>query len=189
MEKRALMTEIRSSGEGEDKRVSGMGIVYDQLTELWPGYKERINKGAVRLAGTVKSYFNHDPNQILSTIDSNPALEINDTENGMEYNSPIPPTSYGKNLEINLERGNVKGSSFAFDVPKGGDRMWEDEEGVINREIKELVLYEIGPVTDPAFVQTTANLRTAQEALKRWQQGKTPARNLREKRQKLADIL
>ena len=194
LEKRAFVAEIRAAGEDEDKKVSGLGIIYDKWTELWPGYKERINKGAVQLAGEVKSYFNHDPSMVLSTINSTPPLELKDTDKGMEYSSPIPPTSYGKDLEVNLERQNVKGSSFAFDVEE--QKRWDDDNGVHHREIKKLILYEIGPVTDPAFVQTTASLNSAQEAVREWRAKQKPpeppapiSRNVRERKQKLIESM
>lgn len=158
-ELRFVPLEIRS--DGEEKRVSGLGIVYDQWEEILPGYKERILKNAVKLNKEVKSFINHDPNQVLSTTKSNPALELKDGYKGLKYISPIPPTSYGKDLEVNLERGNIKGSSFAFSVPKDGAKTWE-EDGVYYREINKLLMYEIGPVTDPAYLKTKAGLRTAE---------------------------
>jgi len=165
-ELRAHYTEARSKEDGDDEKVAGLGIVYDEWTELWSGYKERINKGAVQLADTVKSYFNHDPSNVLSTVESTPPLNLIDTDDGMAYESPIPPTSYGKDLRVNLERENVKGSSFAFEVNQNGDNVWEDDNGVVHREINSLTLYEIGPVTDPAFIQTSASLRSTKEAMK-----------------------
>ncbi len=165
MEVRALRADITAPGGEDTKTVSGIGIVYDQWTELFPGFRERINKGAAQPAGIVKSYYNHDPSMVLSTIESDPPLELKETDQGVEFTSPIPPTSYGRDLEVNLERRNVKGASFAFSVPKGGDRMWEDDEGVMHREIRELHYYEVGPVTDPAYLQTTAASRSAQEVL------------------------
>lgn len=192
MEKRAISAEIRASGDNSDSKVAGLGIIYDQWTELWPGYREKINKGAVKMADVVKSYFNHDPDKVLSTTGSNPALSLKEAETGLEYVSPIPPTSYGKDLQVNLERGNVKGSSFSFSIPRGGDKWWEDDDGVTYREIKELVLYEIGPVTDPAFIQTTAALRSAKDALEEWRKSQPPpvpvARLIRERRQRLLEL-
>lgn len=194
MEKRAIPAEIRVAKESEEPKVVGLGIVYDEWTELWPGYKECIKRGAVKMApDTVKSFFNHDPDMVLSTLDSNPALQLIENERGMEYISPIPPTTYGKDLQINLERGNVKGSSFAFDVPPKGDRIFEDENGIYHREISELVLYEIGPVTNPAYIQTSANLRSAQDAIERFKaekqnREKPSASALLEKRQKLLEV-
>ena len=160
-ELRHMVLEVRSDGD-EEKKATGLAIIYDEWAELWPGYKERILRGAVKQDSIVKSYVNHDPNQVLSTTKSKPPLELKDTEKGLEYVSPIPPTSYGKDLEINLSRGNVKGSSFAFSVPKDGDKRWE-EDGIFYREIKKLKLFECGPVCDPAYLKTSANLRTAED--------------------------
>ena len=186
---RAMVAEARAAGEEGSRSVAGLGIVYDRFVEIWPGYREKIARGAVTMAGVVKSYFNHDPSNVLSTLDSNPPLELRDTEGGLEYVSPIPPTSYGRDLEVNLERGNVKGSSFAFDVPKGGDKWSEDENGIIQREITKLNLYEVGPVTDPAFVQTTAALRSAHDAVDEYRKSQVPVnRNLAERRQRLAKL-
>lgn len=165
LERAVIRTEVRSAGgEGEEQRVIGLGVVYNKWEELWPGYRERILPGAVKFAPEVKAYFNHDPNQVLSTTESDPPLKVRETDEGIEYDSPIPPTSYGRDLAVNLERRNVKGSSFTFMVPPGGDKRWEGKDGVFHREISELILYEIGPVTDPAFVSTTASVRSAREA-------------------------
>lgn len=166
LERMFINTEVRSAGEAENPRAVGLGIVYDQWTDIMPGYRERILQGAAKPApGVIKSFFNHDPSQVLSTTASTPPLVLRETPRGIEYESPIPPTSYGKDLVTNLERKNVQGSSFSFSVPKGGDRYWEDENGVLHREITELVYYEIGPVTDPAYAMTTASIRSAREEL------------------------
>ena len=189
-EVRANLAQARAAGDDENKSVSGLGIVYDQWMELWPGYKERINKGAVQLAETVKSFFNHNPSNVLSTLESTPPLELSDGDEGMEYTSPIPPTSYGRDLEVNLERGNVKGSSFAFAVPQGGDKMWEDNDGVVHREIRNLTLFEIGPVTDPAFIQTSAALRSAEKAVEEFRANQpSPEPVLREIRRRKLRLL
>lgn len=188
-EVRAMASEARATGDDGEKKVSGMGIVYDTWTELFPGFRERINRGAVKNAPMVKSYFNHDPGAVLSTLDSDPPLVLRETDAGLEYISPIPPTSYGKDLEVNLARKNVRGSSFAFGVPKNGDRMWEDENGVMHREINSLTLYEIGPVTDPAYITTSASLRSAKETAAEWRAAQVPvARLLRQRRQVLAEL-
>ncbi len=186
---RAMQSEARAAGEGEDKRVAGLGVVYDQWAELWPGYKERILRGAVSLAPGVKSYFNHDPDMVLATQDSEPPLLLKDGDRGLEYDAPIPPTSYGKDLIVNLQRGNVKGSSFSFSVPRGGDKVWEDEAGIFHREINKLTLFEVGPVTDPAFVKTNAELRANQLKERLQAETGTPALNSRQRRQKLAEAM
>ena len=173
MEKELRVIQAETmGGNGKDEahqKVVGIGIVYDQWTEIFPGYKERIVRGAVRPDSVVKSFVNHEPGFVLATTKSDPALELNETAKGMEYTAPIPPTSYGHDLMVNLERGNIAGSSFAFSVPKDGHKTW-DEDGMFYREIRNLVLYEIGPVTDPAYVQTSADLRVADSVMNEYQE-------------------
>ena len=109
LERAVITTEVRSAGEGQEQRVVGLGVVYDRWEELWPGYREKISRGAVEFAPVVKSYFNHDPNMVLATTESTPPLTVRETERGIEYEAPIPPTSYGRDLTVNLERGEREG--------------------------------------------------------------------------------
>lgn len=167
LEIRTVTAEIRAKNnqEGEPRGVAGLGLVYGKESEIWPGYIESIRKDAFKESverkrkSPIKSYFNHDPNQVLATTESNPPLIIKNTDDGVDYEAEIPDTSYGRDLKINLERRNVEGSSFAFSIDE--DKAWEDEEGNYHREIIKGEIYELGPVTDPAYVQAPANLRSA----------------------------
>lgn len=155
--------EIRSS-EGEPSVVSGFGVIYDREIELFPGYMEKIRAGSLRKSinsgSEIKSFFNHDSGYVLATTKSNPPLAIMDTDKGLRFEAPIPPTSYGKDLEINLERKNVKGASFAFTIDKDGDILTRDEKGVYHREVISAQLFEVGPVTNPAYPQAKVGLRS-----------------------------
>ncbi len=159
--------EVRA-GEGDDAQqfVEGSAIIYNREVEIWPGFMEKIKPGAfeasLRGDTVVKSFFNHDPSQVLSTTRSKPKLLIDDGEKAMRFNSPITPTSYGNDLKINLERKNVSGASFAFRVDK--DIVTIDEKGVMHREITEGRVSELGPVTNPAYKQTKVGLRCAEES-------------------------
>lgn len=172
-EKRFLEVEIESrvvsgdDGKPEQRYVSGIGIVYGREVEICHGYFEKIRQGAfdksVNGHEEIKSFFNHNPSNVLSTTKSQPKLELEDRENGLYFNSPIPPTTYGSDLTVNLERKNVRGASFSFEVNKDGEIVTRDEKGVYHREIIGATLYEIGPVTNPAYPQTKVGLRTIEE--------------------------
>jgi HK97 family phage prohead protease len=166
--------ELREGpGDGSGQRyVEGVGVVYDREVELWPGYFETIRAGALTRAlkagDEIKCFFNHEPNMVLATTRSKPALELFDEPGGLRFKAPVPPTSYGRDLEANLERRNVRGASFAFMVDyRGeddpGDTVIRDEKGNYHREITRAILYEVGPVTNPAYPQTKAKLRDAGE--------------------------
>lgn len=161
---RSIKKEVREHGEDES-HAEGLGIVTDEFTEIMPGFRERIQSGAIERADTVKSYFNHDPSMVLSTTRSSPPLTLTESGEGLRFSAPIPDTSYGRDLRENLRNGNVQGASFSFMVPEGGDRMWEESDGTIHRDISRLTLFEVGPVTDPAYVQTSAELNSAQQTI------------------------
>lgn len=164
--------EIRAGAgeESEERFVEGIGIVYDREVEIFPGFREKIRAGAfdrsLRSQSEIKSFFNHRPDYILSTTRSRPALVLADSEKGLRFRSPIPPTTYGNDLRVNLDRKNIRGASFAFSVEREGQIITRDEKGVLHREITKATLYEIGPVTNPAYAKTTASLRSAEDTYK-----------------------
>lgn len=150
--------------QGEEQNfVSGIGIVYNSTTEIYPGVFESIAPGAFAESlsnfRTVKSFINHNPTKILSTTRSEPSLEILDGEQFLEFNAPIPPTTYGNDLIINLKRGNIKGASFSFTISENGDHYKKLPDGSLHRTITEAEIYEVGPVTNPAYEQTSVDLR------------------------------
>jgi HK97 family phage prohead protease len=155
------LRKAAKASDNEQKFVDGVGVIYDKEVELWDGYFERIDKNAFKECLSknpeIKSFFNHDPNYVLSTNTSNPALVISDLGDGLFFSSPIPDTSYGRDLEENLKRKNVIGASFTFSVNR--DNVTVDEKGCYHRTILDATIYEVGPVTNPAYVQTQVSLR------------------------------
>jgi uncharacterized protein len=151
----------------QERYVEGLGVVYDREAELFPGYFETIRAGALSRSvngdGEIKCFFNHEPNFVLATTRSKPPLELSDTPQGLRFRAAIPDTSYGRDLSENLRRRNVRGASFAFSVDEEGDILTRDEKGNYHREIISAVLYEIGPVTNPAYRQTSVKLRDDRE--------------------------
>ena len=143
----------------------GLGVIYNKESEIYPGYMESVRAGAFgKLASKeVKSFFNHDASQVLSTTESSPRLKLDECDDGLYFRSPIPPTSYGKNLEVNLQCRNVRGASFTFTVTE--DVITIDEKDVYHREIVKAELYEIGPVTNPAYTKTNVALRSMDDVV------------------------
>ncbi len=162
--------EVRYSENGDKQEyIQGIGIVYNTETEILPGVFEQIKPGAFTRSlnkfNELKCFINHDPSQILSTTRSYPALEITDNENGLFFKSPIPPTSYGKDLSINVGRGNISGASFSFMINPDGEVYTIDDNGNYHREIINAEIYEVGPVTNPAYQQTSVSLRNKESIL------------------------
>lgn len=150
-------------------RFSRFGAWYE-IDSFWEGrFLERTERGAfaktiAESRGAVRVLFNHgyDPSigdKVLGPIES--LSEEPDSPVGLV---PLFDTSYNRDLLPGLESG-VYGSSFRMRVIKDE---WNDEpgrsewnpDGIPERTIKEVRLFEFGPVTWPANPESTAGLRS-----------------------------
>ena len=112
-----------------------------------------------RLQDDVRVLFNHDNNLVLGrTISGTATLEVD--EKGLRYTCQLPDTSYAKDLIELMERGDVTQSSFAFTIE---DESWEERaDGMLIRTVKKVgQLYDVSPVTYPAYTEATSGLRTS----------------------------
>jgi HK97 family phage prohead protease len=161
-----VVVEKRSEGEGDDmyeteyKMIEGVGAVMGVFTDMgW--YREKIN--ATAFAGcdmsNVVSLFNHDSNEILSrTTGKQDDLTLIIENNQLKYKYQIKNECAEKVAE-NIGLGFITGSSFMFRVKT--DSWSSGADGVDEREILEIEkLYELGPVTFPAYQTTTVAARS-----------------------------
>jgi HK97 family phage prohead protease len=147
-------------GEKNISLASGHFLVFNQETELWKNYFEKIDPGALDdvLNDDVRVLFNHDSNMILARTTAKTA-KISKDEKGGIAEWTFPETTYGKDLIVSIKRGDITGMSFGFTVDK---QSWEEdkETGKVVRTILKLRrLYDVSPVTFPAYQQTDVALR------------------------------
>lgn len=162
-EKRTLegFIEIRNSADGTESRtIEGYGAVFNQWSHNLGWFKERMERSAfdnVDMSGVIAT-FNHNFDNVLARADSN-TLSLSVDERGLKYSFEAPNTTAGNDLLENVRNGNVKGSSFMFTVAKNGST-WTDGEEVDERVITQVErLIELGPVTTPAYPDTTVAKR------------------------------
>jgi len=159
-EVRLLNTEFRVMNDGKVK-VRGLAAVFNSLSENLGGFRERIEPGAFDdvLKDDVRAMFNHDPNMILGRSKSG-TLKLEVTPEGLAYEYEDPDTTYSRDLVKSLERGDVDQSSFGFQVKSDGQEWRELEDGSYIRTIKKVSrLYDVSPVTIPAYPDTTVAKR------------------------------
>ena len=170
MEKRVYTIESRVE-ETEDKRdvVVGYGSIFNSRSENLGGFYEYISPSAITQEtidnSDVRALINHDESLILARSTSG-TLNLNVDEKGLKYEFDIPETSYGKDLAINMKNGNITQSSFAFTVAENGDEWSTDEDGNDVRTITKIdKLYDVSPVTYPAYRMAESDLVIAQRGL------------------------
>lgn len=150
--------EVRADEEGKPAKIVGYAAVYGTQSEDI-GFRETISKGAFEGADTsdVRALFNHDSSKILGRTKSG-TLRVSADEVGLRYEIDVPNTTYAADLLESMQRGDVNQSSFAFsDV----DDKWEERDGIWYREIMQIrQLYDVSPVTYPAYSDTSVALRS-----------------------------
>jgi len=173
MEKRTFNIETRvdTNEEGRDI-VVGHASVYDSKSNDLGNFYEYIERGAFTQElieqSDVRALINHDQNLILARNTSG-TLKLNADEKGLRYEFEMPETSYGKDLAISMKRGDITQSSFAFTVSE--DEWSTNDLGENIRTITKIDrLYDVSPVTYPAYSQAESDLVVAQRGLKEYQE-------------------
>ena len=130
--------------------------------ELWSGAVERIERTAFDAAierDDVRALFNHDSNYPLGRTSSK-TLKLSVDERGLKFSVDLPDTQAGRDVAESVRRGDVSGASFGFVVT---DQEWRTEDGMDVRSIAGVELYDVGPVTFPAFEATDVSVRSDED--------------------------
>lgn len=158
---------------GGTPKIRGTAAVYNSPSKLLEGrYYEVIEPGAFdhlidqrrSTAAEVVALWNHDSSQLLGRTSAK-TLKLWSDERGLHYEvDPVPNTTLGRDLVEHLKLGNVRGSSFAFTVAPDDERVERDPEtGRVTRYIKRASgLFDVSPVTNPAYEATAVNVRSFQ---------------------------
>lgn len=163
---RIFETRFEVRDEGDGPIIAGYGAVFDTPSLDLGGWREVIRPGAFKrtLKGTpdVLSFFNHNPNNVLGRTTSG-TLTVSEDFRGLAYQVKPPDATWANDLLVSMRRGDVRGSSFMFDVVKAE---WiKAEDGVDERHVSEVRLYELGPVTMPAYPAADAGVRSLLEEI------------------------
>lgn len=157
--------DIQIREEGESRTVEGVAAVVNSTTNLGI-FEERIAPGAFdgRLNDDVVALFNHDPNYPLArtTARGEAKLDLFITKEGhLGYRFSAPKTTVGNDLIENIRSGVISKSSFAFTIEK--DEWGKGEEADV-RTIKKIKrLYDVSPVTYPAYNDTSVAERSLEQ--------------------------
>jgi len=137
--------------------LEGYAALYDDETVVG-GQRERIERGAFdgRLEDDVRLLFNHDNNMPFART-TNGTLKLSVDDNGLYYSADIIDTQAGRDLYAMVKRGLVSQSSFAFNIQ---ERRFDDGVMVIEKVGQ---LFDVSPVTYPAYEATTVVARKKEE--------------------------
>lgn len=164
IEQRTFGGEVRADfHDNAPTHIIGYGAVFNSKSEVMWGFREIIMPGAFDkvLEDDVRALFNHDSNFVLGRSTAG-TLSLSVDEQGLKYDITAPDTPTIRDLVIApLKRGDITQSSFAFQIARNGDDWYENDEGVIIREIHKISrLYDVSPVTYPAYQAASSTARS-----------------------------
>lgn len=112
--------EIRASKQ-DDFVLEGRALSYGQVSsnELWPGTRERIQRGAftTSLASgkDVKALLNHDSSALPLGRTENGTLKISDGPDGLDFRVQLDKDNvFHQSVFASVKRGDINQCSFAF---------------------------------------------------------------------------
>lgn len=165
LEIRAISNEVQV----DSREITGYAVVFESNSEDL-GFIERIMKGAITDDTIKKSdvfcLLNHDSTKVLARSKyGEGSLKLELDERGLKYSFTAPNTDLGDELLEHLLRGELDSSSFGFTVSLDeGSEKWYTVEGVQYRDIYKIdELYDVSPVYQPAYQETTVSKRALEE--------------------------
>lgn len=157
-ERRAVETNYKQ----DENKLIGYAAVWNTASEIYERGKkfwEKIVPYAFRnsLAENkdIICTFNHNPNYVLGRTSSG-TLKLQEDEKGLYYEVQLDERiERHREIKYLAERGDLNGCSFTFEVRENGES-WDGNQ----RSLTELDIYELGPVTIPAYKDTVLGTRS-----------------------------
>lgn len=186
MEIRTLpLEELRINNLEEKRYIEGHAAVFDSWSETLGGifpFKEKVRKGAFSQTiekDDIRALFNHDPNYVLGRNKAG-TLELKEDERGLYVRIIPPDTQAARDLITSIERGDINQMSFGFMVE---EEKWDTVDGVDVRELRRVRLFDVSPVTFPAYPSTDVGVR----AMESYENYRAEVRNKEEMKSKEAE--
>jgi HK97 family phage prohead protease len=159
--------EYRASDDGTPRL--GMFVPFNSDSLDLGGFTEQIAPGAFartikngarsRGNGDIIALWNHDPLWVLGR-QANDTLELRESGEGLEGLVALDATDgMHQHFAARVKRGDVQGSSFGFQTVK--DEWEHHDDGTIHRTLLEVKLFDVSPVTFPAYPASDAEARAA----------------------------
>ena len=159
--------EIRASTDNGKPVIRGYAAVYNRRSQDLGGFYEVILPGAFERAlvgqDDVRALVEHDPAKILGWT-GNKTLRLFDEAEGLRIENDPPDTSFAKDIVESIRRGDVDSMSFAFVALD--DALDVDDDGTWVRYVKRAQLFDVSPVTYPAYVDTSVAVRSIKQRVK-----------------------
>jgi uncharacterized protein len=154
--------EIRvKRAENGSKMLIGYAAKFERLSQDLGGFVEKIHKKAFDRClkrCDVRGLKNHDPAMLLGRTGSG-TMRLTTDDIGLRYEIDLPETQIGRDLTVEIERGDIDGSSFSFTTESEEGDSWDESTNPPTRTLMVIRdLFDVGPVAYPAYLDTSATM-------------------------------
>ena len=164
-----MSIEIRSFSydelpEGENRKISGRAVIFEQESRNLGSFTEIIHRGAISpellTECDIKLNYNHDNTKIIArSRKGTGSLSLNLTDEALIYETELPKTQLGEEIREGLVRKDLFESSFAFVVDS--ERWEKRSDGTYLRHIDKIKsLHDVSIVADGAYANTDVDIAT-----------------------------
>lgn len=160
---RAASFELRADSEGDGFTLEGYGAVFESPTRIdsWEGkFDEVIARGA--FSKTIKErrpvlQFDHGRDAATGSVPIGAIEEIREDDRGLFVRARLHDNARVEPIRQAIASGAIDGMSFRFRVTR---EEWDESKDVPVRTIREVELFEVGPVVFPAYAATSVGVRS-----------------------------
>lgn len=144
------------------RHITGYAAVFNSLSEDLGYFREKIDPGAFAEtinSDDIRALKNHNSDYVLGRNKSG-TLTLSEDQRGLKIDVMPPDAQWARDLMVSIDRGDIDQMSFGFQTV--ADR-WEmvDEKEV--RTLMKVRLFDVSPVTFPAYPDTEVGLRSLEE--------------------------
>lgn len=156
-----------ATAEGEKRQLTGIAIVYNKPADMGD-FTEVIATTALDACdlSDVRLLVNHDATAVpLARSRGNgtsPAstMHLENREDGLHFTAELPETEAAKAVIEAVNRGDITGCSFMFELAEGGDSWDFSGEKPVRTITAIKKIYELSLCTFPAYEQTEVYARS-----------------------------
>lgn len=164
IERRAFSFELRADAAIDGaavREVSGYAALFGAEAELYDGWREVIRPGAfaesLAAADDIYMLWQHESSKPMASRNAK-SLTLFEDATGLGFSGKLGASDLEGYWYSQIQGGTIRRMSFGFQVPTGGD-IWDHETKM--RTITRAKLFEVSPVTWPAYPDTSISARSA----------------------------
>jgi|GEM_PF-771892 len=153
--------EVRADEGSDSIGFKGTAIQWDRKADIMGLFREQFHAGAFTktiVESDIHFFIQHDPQKVLARSRSG-SLRLTEAPSGLRVEADMAPTSYAKDLAINMRAQNINEMSIAFTPVR---EAWDESARPTPiRSVTEAKLFDVSVVVGPSHTGTSASLRSA----------------------------